>query len=58
MLLGGRGSVNVVAEQTSGTVRVSGTRALQTSGNEVCDSKTWYSFRVNPATGYMQMCRP
>jgi hypothetical protein len=50
--------INVIAEQTSGTVRVSRTLALANTGNEVCDSKTWYSFRVNPCTGQMQMCRP
>lgn len=51
-------SVTAVAEQTSGTVRVSGTLALVNTGNEVCDSSKWYSFRVNPSTGMMQMCRP
>jgi hypothetical protein len=52
------GSVSAVAETTSGTVRVSGTLALVNTGNEVCDSRKWYSFRVNPSTGQMQMCRP
>ncbi|MET4296547.1 hypothetical protein ABIB06_007342 [Bradyrhizobium sp. LB8.2] len=52
------GSVNMVAEQTSGTVRVSGTLAMVNTGNEVCNAATWYSFRVNPNTGMMQMCRP
>jgi hypothetical protein len=52
------GSVSVMAQQTSGTVRVSGTLALVNTGNEVCDSTKWYSFRVNPSTGMMQMCRP
>ncbi|MDE5440408.1 hypothetical protein GWG65_02885 [Bradyrhizobium sp. CSA207] len=52
------GSVNMVAEQTSGTVRVSGTLAMVNTGNEVCNAATWYSFRVNPSTGMMQMCRP
>lgn len=52
------GSINVIAEQTSGTVRVSGTLALVNTGNEACNSATWYSFRVNPSTGQMQMCRP
>lgn len=41
------GSVSAVAETTSGTVRVSGTLALVNTGNEVCDSSRWYSFRVN-----------
>jgi hypothetical protein len=48
------GSVNMIAEQTSGTVRVSGTRAMVNTGTEVCGPATWYSFRVNPSTGYMQ----
>ncbi|WP_161495162.1 hypothetical protein [Bradyrhizobium canariense] len=48
----------MVAEQTSGTVRVSGTLAMVNTGNEVCNAATWYSFRVNPSTGMMQMCRP
>jgi len=52
------GSTNMVAEQTSGTVRVSGTLAMVNTGNEVCNAATWYSFRVNPSTGMMQMCRP
>lgn len=49
--------VSANAEQTSRTVRVSGTWALVNSGNEVCNSATWYSMRVNPSTGQMQMCR-
>jgi hypothetical protein len=52
------GSVNAIPEQTSGTVRVSGTLALVNTGNEVCSSGKWYSFRLNPSTGMMQMCRP
>jgi hypothetical protein len=52
------GSVNMIAEQTSGTVRVSGTLAMVNTGNEVCGPATWFSLRVNPSTGYMQMCRP
>ncbi|EJN16283.1 hypothetical protein PMI42_00118 [Bradyrhizobium sp. YR681] len=52
------GSVNMIAEQTSGTVRVSGTLALVNTGNEVCGPATWYSFRVDPVSGQMQMCRP
>jgi hypothetical protein len=52
------GSVSANAEQTSGTVRVSGTLAVVNSGNEVCNSAAWYSMRVNPSTGQMQMCRP
>lgn len=52
------GSVSAVAEQASGTVRVSGTLAMVNTGNEVCDFKTWYSLRLNPSTGFVQMCRP
>ena len=52
------GSTNMIAEQTGGTVRVSGTLAMVNTGNEVCNAATWYSFRVNPSTGQMQMCRP
>jgi hypothetical protein len=52
------GSVNMIAEQTSGTVRVSGTLAMVNTGNEVFGPATWYSFRANPITGQMQMCRP
>lgn len=48
----------VIAQQVSGTVRVSGTLALVNTGNEACDSTKRYSFRVNPSTGMMQMCRP
>src|SRR5437764_784583 len=52
------GSVNMIAEQTSGTVRISGTLALSNTGNEPCDAAHWYTFRANPATQQLQMCRP
>jgi hypothetical protein len=52
------GSVNAVAEQTSGTVRVSGTLALNNPGNEPCDAAHAWSLRINQATGYLQKCRP
>ena len=52
------GSVSAIAEQTSGTVRVSGTLALTNTGNESCNASKHYSLRINPATGILQMCRP
>jgi hypothetical protein len=52
------GSVNAVAEQTSGTVRVRGTLALINSGNDPCDDAHAWSLRINQATGFLQMCRP
>lgn len=52
------GSVSAIAEQTSGTVRVSGTLALANSGNEACNASKHHSLRINPATGILQMCRP
>jgi hypothetical protein len=52
------GTVSAVAEQTSGTVRVSGTLALVNTGNETCDAAHAYSLRINPTTKMVQMCRP
>jgi hypothetical protein len=52
------GSVSAVAEVASGRVAVSGTLALLNSGNEPCDANKYYSLRVNPATGAVQICRP
>ncbi|WP_338692232.1 MULTISPECIES: hypothetical protein [Bradyrhizobium] len=52
------GSVNMIAEQTSGTVRISGTLALNNTGNEVCDAAHYYTFRANPITQQLEMCRP
>jgi hypothetical protein len=52
------GSVNMIAELTSGTVRVSGTLAMVNTGNEVCGPATWNSIRVDPVTHFVQVCRP
>jgi hypothetical protein len=52
------GSVSMIAEQTSGTVRISGTLALQNTGNEPCDAAHWYTFRADPVTQQLEMCRP
>ncbi|CAL80029.1 hypothetical protein; putative signal peptide [Bradyrhizobium sp. ORS 278] len=52
------GSINMIAEQTSGTVRVSGTLALNNTGNEVCDAAHYYTLRINPTTQRLEMCRP
>lgn len=52
------GSINAIAEQTSGTVRISGTLALVNTGNEACDASKYYSLRINPVTQMLQMCRP
>lgn len=51
-------SVSAVAEQTSGTVRVSGTLAMNNTGNEPCDAAHAFSLRINPTTKFVQMCRP
>ncbi|MEY9387541.1 hypothetical protein ABIF93_005798 [Bradyrhizobium japonicum] len=37
---------------------MSGALALENTGNEVCDSKRWYSFRANPITQRLEMCIP
>jgi hypothetical protein len=50
------GSVSAVAEQTSGTVRVSGTPAMVNTGQEVCGPATYNSFRINPVTHFMELC--
>ncbi|MDA9474719.1 hypothetical protein XI03_09420 [Bradyrhizobium sp. CCBAU 65884] len=52
------GSINAVADLSSGAVRVSGTLALNNTGSEPCDAAHWYTFRANPVTQQMQMCRP
>ncbi|MGT2501256.1 hypothetical protein ACVOMS_11275 [Bradyrhizobium guangxiense] len=52
------GSINAVADVSSGAVRVSGTLALNNTGSEPCDAAHWYTFRANPVTQQMQMCRP
>jgi len=52
------GTVTAIAEQTSGTVRISGTLALNNTGNEACDTAHAYSLRINQATKMLQMCRP
>jgi hypothetical protein len=52
------GSVSAIAEQTSGTVRVSGTLAMVNSGNEPCNAANHYALRINPITQTLQMCRP
>lgn len=52
------GSVNMIAEQTSGTVRISRTLALNNTGSEQCDAAHCYTFRANPVTQQLEMCRP
>jgi hypothetical protein len=37
---------------------VSGTLTLTSTGDEVCDAAHHYALRVNPSTGFVQMCRP
>lgn len=52
------GSVNMIAQQTSGTVRVSGTLALSNTGSEVCGPATYNSVRIDPVTNKLEICRP
>lgn len=52
------GSINAVADVSTGAVRVSGTLALNNTGSEPCDAAHWFTFRANPVTQQMQMCRP
>ncbi|QPF83876.1 hypothetical protein IC762_30105 [Bradyrhizobium genosp. L] len=52
------GSINAVADVSSGAVRVSGTLALDNTGSEPCDAAHWYTFRANPITKQLEMCRP
>lgn len=37
---------------------MSGTLKLADTGDEVCDAAHHYALRVNPVTGFIQMCRP
>ena len=52
------GSVNAVADVSSGAVRISGTLALNNTGSEPCDAAHYYTFRANPVTQQLEMCRP
>ncbi|MBB4397965.1 hypothetical protein [Bradyrhizobium sp. ERR14] len=52
------GSINAVADVSTGAVRVSGTLALNNTGNEPCDAAHYYTFRANPVTQQLEMCRP
>ncbi|MCP3463049.1 hypothetical protein [Bradyrhizobium sp. CCGUVB23] len=52
------GSINAIADVSSGAVRVSGTLALSNTGNEPCDAAHYYTFRANPVTQQLEMCRP
>jgi hypothetical protein len=51
------GSAFVQATQDTGG-EVSGTFKLTSTGTETCDTTRYYSLRVDPATGVLQMCRP
>jgi hypothetical protein len=44
------GSINAIADESSGAVRVSGTLALNNTGNEPCDAAHRYIFRANPVS--------
>jgi hypothetical protein len=50
--------VTILAEQTSGTVRMSGTLALNNTSSEPCDAARYYTFRANRVTQRLEMCRP
>ncbi|MGY3484414.1 hypothetical protein ACVW1C_002297 [Bradyrhizobium sp. USDA 4011] len=52
------GSINAIADVSSGAVRISGTLALNNTGNEPCDAAHYYTFRANPVTQRLEMCRP
>ena len=52
------GSINAIAQQTSGTVKVSGTLALINTGNETCVADRAYSLRVHPTLKMVQVCVP
>lgn len=52
------GSINAVADVSSGAVRISGTLALNNTGSEPCDAAHYYTFRANPVTQPLEMCRP
>jgi hypothetical protein len=51
-------TVTILAEQTSGSVRMSGTLALNNTGSEPCEAARYYTFRANPVTQRLEMCRP
>ncbi len=52
------GSINAIVDVSSGAVRISGTLALNNTGNEPCDAAHYYTFRANPVTQRLEMCRP
>ncbi|MGY3134561.1 hypothetical protein ACVWZM_005243 [Bradyrhizobium sp. USDA 4501] len=52
------GSINAVADVSSGAVRIPGTLAQTNTGNEPCDAAHWYTLRIDPTTQRLQMCRP
>jgi hypothetical protein len=52
------GSVSAVAAGSDGMVTVSGSFKIANTGDEVCDAAHHYALRVNPSTGFLQMCRP
>jgi hypothetical protein len=46
------------AAQTLRLRLMNGTLALNNTGSEPCDAARYYTFRANPVTQRLEMCRP
>jgi hypothetical protein len=62
------GTVSAIAQQAAGAVQVSGSVnvsgtmksdavQLTDTGNMICDSSHYHTMRINPSTGYLEICR-
>lgn len=52
------GSINAIADVSSGAVRISGTLALNNTGSEPCGVAHYYTFCADPVTQQIETCRP
>jgi len=57
MIVGEVGDVGIATSTPAATLDVSGTVKVAGTGDETCSPATYGTFRRNPSTGRMQICR-